>query len=245
MNRVFRPGPGLLAACLALFLLWVMPMAAPLAAQSASSTWGDLAWGVRGSIIFLPQDAEMRADMRYDAMPRLPALGGALSYTLAGPLALEASLDLWGTDYGYLEDEGRPVPAIPDNRVAFVLVPSLAVQVLGRFDLTGDMTLRVFAGPAADLRLSLLSYNLDRNGTDPNTGRKYPEILRDMAAYFWGGGRWLLPAAGLGFDYRIARGVMLGLDARVWFPLYRLWAGESLSPAEGWRFSLGFMANFR
>jgi hypothetical protein len=241
MNRVFRPAP---AARLALILALSAPLAAPLAAQSVSSA-GPFAWGVRGSILFFPQDAEMQADMRYDAMPRLPALGGALSYTLIGPLALEASLDLWGTDYGYLEGEGRPVPAIPDNRIAFVVAPSLGLQVLGRFDLTGDMTLRVFAGPSADLRLALLSYNLDQNGTEPNTGRPYPEILQDIAAYFWGGGRWLLPVAGLGFDYRIARGVMLGLDARIWFPLYRLWTDETLSPAEGWRFSLGFMVNFR
>jgi hypothetical protein len=37
----------------------------------------------------------------------------------------------------------------------------------------------------------------------------------------------------------------VGLDGRVWFPLYRLWTAEDLSPMEGWRFGVGFTASFR
>jgi hypothetical protein len=177
-----------------------------------------------------------------DPMPILPSLGGAITYPLFGPMALEFSMDFYGTDYGYSYRLNRAVPAEPANRTAFVIGSVLALSVLATFELPYKLSFRAYGGPAADLRLSLLSYGLDRGDIDENNGRPLTDIVHDISAYFWGQGRWFLPVLGLGLDYQLLPRIRLGLDARIWFPLYKLWTGEDLPPLEGWRFGIGLRA---
>jgi hypothetical protein len=180
-----------------------------------------------------------------DPMPILPSFGAAVDYMIFGPLGVEASLDFYGTDYGYSYELDRAVPAAIENRSAFVVGSVLGIQILGRFDFTDRMTLRVFGGPAVDMRISFLSYGLDQDEIDENNGKNITAIVDDISSYFWTQYRWFMPVAGIGFDYRILPKIMLGFDGRVWFPLYRLWSGEDLSPMEGWRFSAGFKVSLR
>ena len=187
------------------------------------------AWAFRGSLLFFPEDNGVETDIG----PILPSLGAAVILPLLGPLSVEASLDCYGTDYEY--KMGRAAAAIPDNRAAFVIGSVAGIQLLGTIPLNSAMGLRVFAGPAADLRLCLLSYGLSNDPFEEELRRQ----TKAIAAYFWDVGRWFLPVAGAGFDYRFLSGVTLGLDFRVWFPLYKLWTGGELPPIEGWRFGGG------
>jgi hypothetical protein len=205
----------------------------PLEAQSFTDR---LSLGFRGSILVFPEDSGLESD----PMPVLPSAGLSASYTLAGPLAAELSLDFYGSNYGYSYTLGRAVPVNPENRSAFVLGSMLGLQILGRFPLGELLRLRVYGGPAADLRLCLVAGGLegeDRKDAAKRTG--------DISAYFWDKGRWFLPVLGLGLDFKLAEHIDLGLDARVWFPAYRLWAGEDLPPIDGWRFGAGFKISVR
>jgi hypothetical protein len=46
-------------------------------------------------------------------------------------------------------------------------------------------------------------------------------------------------------DFAAAEKFLLGFDLRVWFPLYKVWTGESLPGAEGWRFAAGLRFTLR
>jgi hypothetical protein len=197
-------------------------------------------YSFRGSICVFPEQNGNLSDPSLI----LPTLGAAAALSFKA-FVLELSLDMYGADYGYSYELGRPVPAEPANRSAFVTGSVLALNVMGQFDLTRDFALRLYAGPALDLRLCLLSYNLENDEIDENNGKKLTSIVEDISAYFWSEGRYFLPLSGLGFDYRILPAVMLGLDMRVWFPVYKLWTGEDLPPLEGWRFGGGIKVSIR
>ena len=73
------------------------------------------------------------------------------------------------------------------------------------------------------------------------------EIRKETDAvfsYFWSGARWLLPVMGTGMDFDLNEKFRLGFDIRIWAPVYKLWTGENLPFAEGWRFGLGVRATF-
>jgi hypothetical protein len=228
-------------AAIAVFLLGLAAVL-PVEGQTFRERFS---WALRGSVLFFPQDEEMRKDMRYDPAPLLPTLGASAAYTIVGPLAVEASLDIYGVDYDWPPGMNKAVLTGPDYRAAFVLNPILGISLLGRFDIAQTVTIRAYGGPSADLRICFLSYNLEADEVDPNTGIKLQDMVGNIAAYLWTEGRWFLPVAGLGVDYRVLPGLTIGLDGRVWFPLYRLWTEENLTPMEGWRFGVGFTASFR
>ncbi|MDR0555369.1 MAG: hypothetical protein LBG76_11330 [Treponema sp.] len=205
------------------------------ASLECQSRTAGLSGAFRGSLLFFPEDNGLESDIGHI----LPSLGAALTLPVLGPLCVEASFDLYGADYEYRLD--RPVAANPENRAAYVIGSILGIQLLGRFDIGPFLTLRVYGGPAADIRLCLLSYGLTGDPQESELRRQTEEI----AAYFWDQCRWFLPVAGIGFDYRILPKVMLGLDVRAWFPLYRYWTGEELPPIEGWRFGGGIRVSLR
>jgi hypothetical protein len=207
--------------------------ALPLEAETFFST---ISWSVHGTVLFFPEDNGLNSD----PMPILPSLGAAAAFPILGPLAAEVSLDFYGTHYGYSYDLGRAVPYAIENRSSLVIGSVLGIQLLGRFFITPNIAVRVFAGPAADLRICLIAEDL--KGDDREDASKQ---TKDITKYFWGMGRWLLPVAGAGIDFGITPKVMLGLDARVWFPLYKAWSGESLPAVEGWRFGVGFKVTLR
>jgi hypothetical protein len=188
-----------------------------------------------GSILFFPEDNGLDSD----SGPILPSIGISGVWPLVKSLKLELSLDFYGTYYAYSYNLNRAVPAIPDNRSSFVIGSILGIQALGVFPLSDTMRVRVYGGPAADLRICLVADGLeghDKEDASEETG--------DIADYFWGKGRWFMPIVGAGMDFRITEKIRLGFDTRIWLPAYRLWTGESLSFIEGWRFGLGVRFSF-
>jgi hypothetical protein len=213
--------------------LCALVFSAPLGAQSF---FGRLEWAFRGAILFLPEDNGLEGD----PAPILPTLGAAVAHPITGPLLAEVSLDLWHTWYGYSDALQRPVPLALENRWSGVLDFVLGFVLMSRFDITDSFALRAYGGPSFDFKLCLPAADL--NSSDMNEANRQTDAV---ASYFWGAGRWFLPAAGLGFDWAITGSWTLGLDMRVWFPLYRVWTGEELPAVEGWRFSFGLRIGYR
>jgi hypothetical protein len=208
-------------------LLLLVFSAFPLGAQS----WREkLGLSFRGSVLFFPEDNGLESD----SMPVLPSLGIAAGWPVLSVMRIELSLDFYGTYYAYSDKLDRAVPAIPDNRSSFVTGSVLGVQALASFAPGDSVRLRVYGGPAADLRLCLTAGGLE--GADR---RDAGEETRDIAAWFWGQGRWFMPVAGAGMDFALTEKLFLGFDLRVWLPAWRLWNTETLPPVEGWRFGAG------
>jgi hypothetical protein len=103
----------------------------------------------------------------------------------------------------------------------------------GRILLHPRWSLRVYAGLTADFRIILTAEDL--NEQDMEEANRHTE---STISYFWGQGRWIFPVSGIGVDFTAAAPYLIGLDARVWFPLYRLWSDETLPSIEGWRFGI-------
>jgi hypothetical protein len=155
---------------------------------------------------------------------------------------IELTGDFYFTHYGYDFDLDRAVPYAIENRSSFVFGSVVGLQAVALFDITPDIDVRVYGGPAVDLRIVLLAEDLNE-GVDPmDEIRRQTDAVKD---YFWGKGRWFLPVFGTGMDFNLNSKIKLGFDLRVWFPLYRVWSGENLPPAEGWRFGMGARITFR
>ena len=129
---------------------------------------------------------------------------------------------------------------MPDNRSSFVAGALLGVQALGIFGLGDSLRIRVYGGPAADLRLCLDAGGLE--GADADDARAE---TRDIAAWFWGQGRWFMPVAGAGADFALTEKLLLGFDVRAWLPVWRLWSGGDLPAVEGWKFGAGLRFSAR
>ena len=201
-----------------------------------------ISWLVDGSVLFFPEDNGTESD----PMPVLPSLGFGASCQITKiskmNLALELTLDFYYTHYGYSDNLERAIPQAIENRSSLVIGSVLAVQAAFSFDLTQLMTLRAFIGPAADLRIVVLAEKLTQGLDDISAIRAEVDLVRK---YFWSQGRWLLPVMGTGLDFTLNSRFKLGLDFRVWMPMYRLWTGEDLPAIEGWRFGIGFRLTIR
>ena len=213
------------------FLLFVVCIfifgSLPLGAQSF---FGKLSWFIEGSVLFFPEDNGVDSD----PMPILPSPGLGASYPFNNILRMEFTLDLYWTNYGYSYNLDRAVPAAIENRSAQVIGPLLAVQAAAFFNVTSFMTVRVYGGPAADLRIVFMASGL--RSDDKDDASKQTDSVR---SYFWSSGRWFMPVLGTGADFIINPRFKVGLDLRVWAPIYRLWSGEDLPSIEGWRFGAG------
>ena len=185
----------------------------------------------RGSVLFFPENNGLESD----SMPILPSIGAAAGWPVFSFMRIELSLDFYGTYYAYSDKLDRAVPAIPDNRSSFVIGSLMGIQALKIFPLTDTMRIRAYGGPAADLRICLVADGLE--GADKSDASSQ---TKDIVSYFWGKGRWFMPVIGAGMDFKLTEKLLLGFDTRVWFPVYRLWTGESLPAIEGWRFGAGF-----
>jgi hypothetical protein len=199
-------------------------------------------WAVHGSLLIFPEGNGPR---RGSPSPVLPSPGASLAYRFWGPLSAEASLDLYFTHYGYDFELDRAIPVEIENRSAFVLGPVLGFSLTSRVPVGKRFGFRFSGGLAMDLRIVSLAFDLndaDLVEDDPRGAPMQVEAVRD---YFWDQGRWLLPVLGAGFDLALNERFTLGLEFRVWFPLYRLWSGEDLPGPEGWRFGPGFRISLR
>jgi hypothetical protein len=203
---------------------------------------GRLTWSFTGTLLVFPEENGPR---RGAPMPLLPSPGAALACRLWGPLEAALSLDLYFTHYGYDWDLGRPLPVEIENRSAFVLGALTGLRAGVRIPLGSRGALRLYAGPAADLRLVVTAEDLhesDLSPDDPSGAPMQTDAVRD---YMWGEGRWFFPFAGIGGDFPVNDRFLFGIDFRVWFPVYRYWTGEDLPPLEGWRFGPAFTITLR
>ena len=205
----------------------------PLHAQDFFS---NITWFAEGSVFFFPEDN----DLESDPMPVVPSPGLGASYRYNDIFRLELSLDFYAAIYGYSYTLDRAVPQAIENRSAQIIGSVLAFQAAGYFDVFPFMTARVFGGLAADLRIVMMASDLGPG--DKDDASKQTDSVRN---YFWSQGRWLLPVAGIGADFPINPRFKIGIDLRVWAPLYRLWSDEDLPGIEGWRFGAGLRLSFR
>jgi len=218
------------AVLLFFFLLFIF---FPVNSVSADN----LQWSITGNILCFPADNGVDAD----PFPILPSFGGALSLQLTGPLRLEFTEDIYITNYEYNSTLGYPMACNPENRSALVIGFITGIQVTGNFSL-GDKgsAFRVFAGPAADLRIVALAVGLNHPSDFTGKIETDPQLQTDaIRDYFWSGARWFMPVAGIGMDFLINEKFLLGFDLRAWFPIYKAWTGEDLPEIEGWRFGAG------
>jgi hypothetical protein len=199
----------------------------PLEAQSFSEKLG---LSFRGSILFFPESNGLASD----PMPILPSVGIAAGWPVFDFMRAELSLDFYGTYYAYSDTLDRAVPAIQDNRSSFVIGSILGIQAVKTLALHSAARLRFYGGPAADLRICLAVGGLKGADAVDAAGE-----TTDIAAYFWGQGRWFMPVAGAGADFALTEKLFLGFDLRTWLPVYRLWTAEKLPAVEGWRFAAG------
>jgi hypothetical protein len=196
-----------------------------------------LQWSITGSILYFPADNGVDSD----PAPILPSLGGSISLKLIGPLRLELTEDIYFTNYEYNSTLGYPMACNPENRSAFVMGFITALQFTGNFSLGGKGTaFRVYAGPAADLRIVTLAIGLnhpsDFTGDISTDAQLQTDAIRD---YFWSENRWFMPVAGIGMDFPVNEKFLLGFDLRAWFPVYKYWTDENLPAIDGWRFGAG------
>ncbi|MDR0389535.1 MAG: hypothetical protein LBH73_05650 [Spirochaetaceae bacterium] len=197
---------------------------------------GNPVWSIKASVLVIPEDNGLEGD----PMPILGSFGVSATHALMERLFLETSLDLYSTHYGFPDNAKWPYPYAEENRSTRVIGFVLGFQGVYRQELSPSVWFRAFGGLAADMRLCLIAGGLegaDKDAASTETSR--------TASYFWGKGRWIFPTAGLGMDFAASQKFLLGFDLRAWFPLYKLWSGEDLPAAEGWRFAAGLRFTFR
>ena len=197
-----------------------------------------ISWFAEGSVLFFPEDNGLHSD----PMPILPSLGAGASYPITDIFRLELTLDFYMTHYGYSDVLNRAVPDAIENRTSRVIGFPLALQAAVYFNVTPFMTVRVYGGPAADLRIVVVAAGLNEGLDDMDDIRQKTNSVRN---YFWSSGRWFMPVIGAGVDFTLNSRFRLGIDMRVWAPVYRLWSGEDLPAIEGWRFGPGVRLTIR
>jgi hypothetical protein len=220
--------------------------ALPLNAQGIRAFLEKIDWSLRGSVLFFPE----KNGNASAPMPILPSLGTSASYDMSDLLAMEVSLDVYGNTYDYDYDLKRAVPANDEFRTSFVIGFLLGFQPVLRFRPMGDkFTIRTYGGLAFDLRIIFRAYGIDESDEHTNnlgpTGHNIGEASKDISSYFWSNGRFIFPFIGGGIDFNVLDGIILGLDLRAWFPVWRAWTGEDLPFIEGFRFGVGFRATFK
>jgi len=197
-----------------------------------------ISWFAEGSILFFPEDNGMRSD----PMPILPSPGAGVSYPITNILRAELTLDFYMTHYGYDDVLKRAVPDAIENRTSRVIGFPLAFQLAAYFDVNSFTTVRVYGGPAVDLRIVMIAEDLNEGLDNMTEIRRKTDLVLN---YFWSSGRWFMPVLGAGVDFSINPRFRLGIDLRVWAPAYRLWTGEDLPAIEGWRFGPGIRFTIR
>ena len=197
-----------------------------------------ISWFAEASVLFFPEDNGLNSD----PMPVLPSPGMGTSFPFTNMFRMELTLDLYFTHYGFCDTLNRAIPNAIENRTARVAGSILGLQAALHYDITHFMTVRAFAGPAADLRIIIMAANLTEGLDDLAAIREEVDLVRD---YFWSSGRWFMPVMGLGADFTLNPRFRMGIDLRVWAPAYRLWTNEDLPAIEGWRFGPGLRLTIR
>lgn len=217
--------------CLKKFVIFLVLKLLPFAILCANP----FGWAIHGSIFYFPADNGVDSD----PAPILPSAGYSLSWEIENHFRLEFTQDIYFTNYEFNWTRGHPMAASQPERAAFVLGFVTGVQAVG-FWPVGNTTLRVFGGPAADLRIITVAFGLhpelDFTGDEFDARAQ----ARAVSRWFWGSGRWFMPVAGFGADFPINERFLLGFDLRTWLPVYKLWTNDNTSAIDGWRFGVGF-----
>ena len=198
-------------------------------------------WAIHGSIFYFA------ADNGTDADPPaiIPSAGFSLAMQIMPFLRIEFTEDIYFTNYEYNSALGYPMACNPENRSAFVMGFVTGVQAVGVFSF-GNYAVRVYGGPAADIRIVTLAFGLNHPADYTGIIETDAQLQTDaISSYFWSSGRWFMPAAGVGFDFPLNEKYLLGFDLRTWFPIYRLWTNEEIPFIDGWRFGVGFRITAR
>jgi hypothetical protein len=171
-------------------------------------------WSVHGSIFYFAADNSVDSD----PAPIIPSAGFSLSLPLTRFFMIEFTEDIYFTNYEYNWKRGYPMASSLENRSAFVIGFVTGIQAAAIFPV-GNNVMRVFAGPAIDLRIVTLAFGLhpdDLTGDIDSNARLQTDAILE---YFWGRGRMFMPVAGLGFDFPVNERFLLGFDLRTWFPV--------------------------
>ena len=218
----------------ALVLLVIILPLAPLKADD-SSFWDSTSWAVLGSLFYFAADNGIDSDH----IPIRPSLGFSFAWQFWGPLKVEFTEDIYFTNYEYNFKRGYPMACTLDSRSGFVLGLVTAINLTAAFNIgDNDITARVYGGPAADFRIVTWAFGLnhtDFTGDERDAGIQ----AKAISDYFWGNGRWFMPAAGFGIDFPLNDSFLLGFDLRTWFPVYKLWTNDDTPAIDGWRFGAG------
>jgi len=220
---------------IAVFLFFLLPLI-PLSADSfADNSY----WAFNGGILFFGADNGKQGS---DPTPIIPLAGASFAWQFRSPLRLEISTDIYFTNYEYNSTLGYPVACNPENRSAFVLGFVTAIQLTGVIPIGDNGTaVRIFGGPAADIRIITLAFGLDHPAYSTGNIETDPKLQTEaITEYFWSDGRWFLPVIGAGMDFPINEKFFLGFDIRTWIPLYRLSTDKDIPAINGWRFGVGF-----
>jgi hypothetical protein len=209
----------------------------PLISLNADSFKDNIHWAAQAGIFFFAAD---NGKQGADPAPILPSAGFSFAWQFWGPLRLELTEDLYFTNYEYNTKLGYAMACNPENRSAFVMGFLTGIQLTGIFPIgKNGIDVRVYGGPAADLRLVVLALGLnhpdDFTGDIETDAQLQTDAIRE---YFWSEGRWFFPVAGAGMDFPLNEKILLGFDFRTWFPLYRLWTDKELPVIDGWRFGV-------
>ena len=175
-----------------------------------------------------------------DPMPIIPSLGVSAAWRFIKFLRLELTEDIYIQNYEFNTERGYPMACNPENRSALVIGFLTGIQLTGVIPIKDKgMQVRVFGGPAADIRIVTLAAGL--NHPDDFTGDERDALKQTdaISEYFWNEARWFMPTAGLGMDFPLTEKILLGFDLRAWFPVYRLWSSIDTPAIDGWRFGIG------
>jgi len=171
-----------------------------------------------------------------DPAPIIPSLGCSLAMPFSSYVRLELTQDIYFANYEYNFGLDRAFACNTENRSAFVLGFISAVQLTLAIPTNPNGgAIRVYGGPAADIRIVMLALGL--NPDDEPDAREQTNAIR---SYFLGGDRWFMPVAGVGMDFPVNERFLLGFDLRTWFPLYKSGSNKYNPGLDGWRFGAGF-----
>jgi hypothetical protein len=195
------------------------------------------------SLLIFPADPTA---LSYDQTPVLPSphLGLGIPFLFPGAttLSFELSYDGYFTNYLVPDKPApqRPFPASIEHRSSFVFGNILSLNFQGKTEITHFVSFRYTAGIAFDLRFVTLAFDLNES----DLGDAEPDTALTKE-YFWSDGRFIFPTLAVGADFKAWPHISLGIEGRVWLPLYT-WINneENLYALEGWRFGVAFRLTF-
>ncbi|MCL2721857.1 MAG: hypothetical protein FWD47_11035 [Treponema sp.] len=195
----------------------------PLIQQNANPFWDKIQWSFSGTLQYFGADYGSNAD----PAPIIPSLGFSAAYEILPYLRIELTEDIYFSNYEFNTALGFPVPCSLDSRSAFVLGFVTGIQATGFFSL-GNFLVRVYAGPAVDIRLVFNAFGLNHPGDNTGILETDPKLqTKAISEYFWSNARWFVPVIGAGMDFPVNQRFMAGFDIRFWIP------------ADGWRMGVG------